>query len=236
MESYAVIWDMDGTLVDTADLHFLAWAELAAELGRPFSRADFAATFGLRNPEIIPMLWGNQFTPEQIGDLGDRKEEKYRAAARQGVTLLPGVRPLLEQLHREGFRQAVGSSAPKANLELILKLTQTQAFFAAVVAMEDTQHGKPNPEVFLTAASRLSVPPGRCLVMEDAPAGVQAAHAGGMKCIAVNFVGHHPADALCAAGADQVVDSLDQVSAATVHRLLSGVESPGAFSQDRTED
>jgi beta-phosphoglucomutase len=232
MEPYAVIWDMDGTLVDTAELHFRAWAELAAELGRAFTRADFAATFGLRNPEIIPKLWGNQFTPEQIANLGDRKEEKYRAAARQGVTLLPGVRPLLEQLHQEGFRQGVGSSAPRANLALILDLTRTRAYFAAVVAMEDTQRGKPDPEVFLTAASRLGVQPGRCLVLEDAPAGVQAARAGGMKCIAVNFVGHHPADALRAAGANRVVDSLEQVSAVTVHRLLSGVESSETFPQD----
>src|SRR5262245_53637711 len=96
---YAVLWYVDGTLVDTAELHFQAWLELCRELGRPFSRADFAATFGRRNPEILHYLFGPRFTAAEIDDLGDRKEEFYRAAARQGVDLLPGVQPLLEGLH-----------------------------------------------------------------------------------------------------------------------------------------
>ncbi len=218
---WAVLWDMDGTLVDTAELHFAAWARLMQELGRPFTRADFAATFGLRNPEIIDQLFGEgRYGPEEVARLGDRKEEMYRAAASRGVTLLPGARELLEELHAAGFQQAIGSSAPRANLELILRLTDTARFFQAVVSMEDTQRGKPDPQVFLVGAERLGVPPARCVVIEDAVAGVQAARAGGMKCIAVRFVGHHPADKLQAAGADLVVPSLAEVSAETLRRLL----------------
>ena len=218
----AVIWDVDGTLVDTAELHFQAWSALCRDLKLPFTRADFTATFGLRNPEIIRQLFGTHYSDAEIADLGDRKEELYRAAARQGVRLLPGVRALLEGLHAAGFRQAVGSSAPRANLDLILRLTDTQRCFDAVVSMEDTQRGKPDPEVFLVAAAKLGVPPGRCLVMEDAVAGVQAARAGGMKCIAVRFAGHHPESKLRDAGADLVVDSLEQVAVETVTRLLHG--------------
>src|SRR5262249_3407048 len=123
--TYAAIWDMDGTLVDTAELHFAAWEAVCRELGRPFSRADFAATFGRRNPEIIRWLFGeNRFDEREIADLGERKEELYRAAARrQGVVPLPGVAALLDGLHRAGFRQAVGSSAPRGNLDLILAMT-----------------------------------------------------------------------------------------------------------------
>lgn len=106
----AVVWDMDGTLVDTADLHFAAWVRLAQELDRPFTRADFAATFGRRNPEILRYLFGEHLTESEVADLGERKEHFYRAAAQQGVELLPGVRPLLEALHAAGFRQAIGSS------------------------------------------------------------------------------------------------------------------------------
>jgi beta-phosphoglucomutase len=221
-DDLAVLWDVDGTLVDTAELHFAAWAELMRERGRPFGRADFAATFGLRNPEILRILFGERLSEQEVADLGDRKEEMYRAAARRGVALLPGVRALLEGLHADGFRQAVGSSAPRANLELILRLTDTGRFFGAVVSMEDTQRGKPDPQVFQVAAERLGVPAGRCAVIEDAVAGVQAAKAGGMKCVAVRFVGHHPEDKLRAAGADLVVPSLEQVSAATVRQLLQG--------------
>jgi beta-phosphoglucomutase family hydrolase len=223
-DGYAVIWDVDGTLVDTAELHFQAWQRLARELGQPFTRADFAATFGRRNPEIIRQLFGSHWTEREIDELGTRKEDYYKAAARQGVDLLPGVRALLEGLKAAGFKQAVGSSAPRGNLDLILGLTRTQPFFDAVVSMEDTQRGKPDPQVFLVAAEKLGVPPGRSLVLEDAVAGVEAAKAGGMKCIAVSFVGHHPDEKLRAAGADLVVRTLERVSVQTVRGLLSARE------------
>jgi beta-phosphoglucomutase len=220
LEARAVIWDMDGTLVDTAELHFASWERLAQEIHNPFTRADFAATFGRRNPEIIRALFGTQYTERQLDELGGRKEEYYRAAARQGVDLLPGVLALLAALQAAGYHQAIGSSAPRANLDLILQLTQTQPFFKAVVSMEDTERGKPDPQVFLVAAAKLGAAPERCLVVEDAVAGVQAAKAGGMKCIAVSFVGHHPQERLTAAGADLVVKTLEQVSVAIVERLL----------------
>jgi beta-phosphoglucomutase len=216
----AVIWDVDGTLVDTAELHFQSWVQLARTLNKPFTRADFAATFGRRNPEIIRALFDGHYTEAEIDDLGFRKEEYYRASARHGVELLPGVRALLEGLRGAGFKQAIGSSAPRQNLDLILELTQTAPFFAALVSQEDTQRGKPDPQVFLVAAERLGVAPTNGVVMEDAVAGVQAAKAGGMKCVAVTFVGHHAPELLKQAGADLVVRTLEKVSAATIERLL----------------
>src|SRR5580658_727747 len=122
---WAVLWDVDGTLVDTAELHFQAWLALAAELGKPFTRADFAGTFGWRNPEIIPKLFGHDYTAEQIAQLGDRKEDLYRVEAAKGVALLPGVRLLLDAVIANGGRQAIGSSAPRRNIDMILDLTQT---------------------------------------------------------------------------------------------------------------
>jgi beta-phosphoglucomutase len=221
-DAYAAIWDVDGTLVDTAELHFQAWLELCRQIGRPFSRVDFAATFGRRNPEIIRQLFGAKYGDAEIAELGYRKEELYRAEAAKGVELLPGVRSLLEGLRDHGFKQAIGSSAPRHNLELILRLTRAEPFFQTIVAMEDTQRGKPDPEVFLVAAQRLGVEPGRCVVLEDAVAGVEAAKAGGMKCIAVRFVGHHPEAALRQAGAELVVPNLEAVSAQSVRELFCG--------------
>ncbi len=217
---YGAIWDVDGTLVDTAELHFEAWRSVAEGKGRPFTRADFAATFGQRNPEILRALFGERLSEQEVAALGEHKEELYRAAAGRGVALLPGVHDLLEGLHRAGFRQAIGSSAPRANLELILRLTGVERFFDAVVGSEETQRGKPDPQVFLLAAERLGVRPPRCVVLEDAVAGVQAAKAGGMRSIAVRFVGHHPEAALRRAGADLVVPTLEQVSADEVLRLF----------------
>jgi beta-phosphoglucomutase len=219
----AVIWDMDGTLVDTAELHFQAWLELCSELGRDFTRADFAATFGRRNAEILDYLFGSRFGPADVARLGDRKEEKYKAAARRdGVQLLPGVRALLDALHAAGFRQAIGSSAPMGNIDLIMHLTGTENVFDAISSAEDTQRGKPDPQVFQVAARKLGVEASRCVVVEDAVAGVQAARAGGMKCIAVSFVGHHPEQALRAVGADLVVKTLEEVSVGTIRLLVGG--------------
>jgi beta-phosphoglucomutase len=219
-EPVGVIWDVDGTLVDTAELHFAAWVKLAAEMGRPFSRDDFAATFGRRNPEIINFLFRREFTEAEIAHIGETKETYYRTEAEKGVQLLPGVRELLDGLQALGAKQAVGSSAPRGNLDLILRITDSRRYFDAIVGMEDTTRGKPDPQVFLVAAQKLGVSPSRCVVLEDAVAGVEAAKAGGMKCVAVTFVGHHPAERLKAAGADQVVKCFTEIDAAAIVALV----------------
>src|SRR6476661_6558210 len=136
-EPCAAIWDVDGTLVDTAELHFAAWERTAREMGRPFSREDFAATFGRRNPDIIRFLFRREFADSEVLDIGERKETYYRSAAEAGVRLLPGVRELLDGLHARGVRQAVGSSAPRGNLDLILRITNARQYFDAIVGMED---------------------------------------------------------------------------------------------------
>lgn len=216
----AALWDMDGTLVDTAEQHFAAWRDVCREEGLEFSQADFSATFGQRNPEIIARLFGDRYGPAESETLAERKEARYRELARTGVALLPGVAALMEGLHRAGWRQAIGSSAPRANLDLILELTGLDRYLGAVVGGGDVRRGKPDPEVFLLGAERLGVVATRCVVFEDAPAGVEAARAAGMRCIAVRFAAHHPAEKLSAAGADHVVATLAEVDVAMVEALL----------------
>jgi beta-phosphoglucomutase len=221
MATPAIIWDVDGTLVDTAKQHFRAWTKLAAEIGRPFTRADFAATFGMRNPEIIRQVFEPNADDARCRELGERKEELYRASVREeGVQLLPGVAALLAAIEAAGWPQAVGSSAPPANLDLLLGLSGTRKFFAAVVTGDDVRRGKPDPEVFLTAAVKLGADVERCVVFEDAVVGVEAARAGGMHCVAVMFVSHHPAEKLRAAGADLVVSSLEDVTLENVKAMV----------------
>ncbi|MSR30657.1 MAG: HAD family phosphatase [Gemmataceae bacterium] len=216
----AILWDMDGTLVDTGELHFEAWGRVCQEENRPFTREDFRATFGKRNQEIIEYLFHGKMSEEETEQFGNLKEEYYRAETRkQGVTLLPGVGNLLSGLKELGALQGIGSSAPKKNLELILELTGIQPFLSTLVAMEDTQRGKPDPQVFQLGAQRLGVQPGHCVVMEDAVAGVQAARAGGMKCVAVRFIGHHDEEKLLQAGANRVVHTLEEVTPMEVFRL-----------------
>ena len=134
MISTAIIWDVDGTLVDTAEQHFRAWTLLAAEIDKPFTRADFAATFGMRNPEILRKLFFADADDLRCRELGERKEDLYRASVREeGTQLLPGVARLLDAFAAAGWPQAVGSSAPPGNLDLLLGLTDTRRYFGAVV-------------------------------------------------------------------------------------------------------
>src|SRR5262245_17868741 len=106
----AVIWDVDGTLVDTAELHFQAWVALAREINKPLTRADFAGTFGWRNPEIIPKLFGSHYSEQEIDALGKQKEDLYRQEAQKGVALLPGARELVAAFSAAKVPQAIGSS------------------------------------------------------------------------------------------------------------------------------
>lgn len=216
-----VIWDLDGTLVNTSNLHFHAWHQVMQERGLTFTHDDFARTFGRRNPEILKLLIGDELDPTQIDTLGEHKEELFRAAAReQGIPLLPGATKLVHDLHQQGWKQAVGSSAPRANIALLLEITCLASHMDSIVAMEDTNAGKPDPEVFLKAAGKLAIPPAWCVVVEDAVFGVQAAKAGGMSCIAVRGGGHSSWEDLEHAGADLVVESLEDVQVHNFERLV----------------
>jgi len=202
------LWDVDGTLVDTAAEHFRAWQKVARELNRTFSEADFARTFGWRNSEILRDWLSPDLDDATCTRLGDRKETLYRERVReQGVDLLPGVGPMLSELRASGIRQVVGSSAPRENVELLLQAARIRHYFDALVTGDDVPRGKPAPDVFLQG---MQTEPKACVVFEDAVAGIQAAKAAHMWCVAIRFVGHHSEERLREAGADLIVPSLSE--------------------------
>jgi len=215
---YAVLWDVDGVLIDSGEQHRRAWEQLAREEHLPYSDDAFWATFGMRNSDIFPRMFGVSGPPERITALGNRKEAIYRDLLKNEAIALPGAKELLAALHEAGYRQALGSSAPPANLEAIIQLFGIASYLDAVVSGEQVTHGKPAPDIFLAGAKRLGVAPAHCLVIEDAPAGVAAAHAGGMRCLAVRRVGQPDAPGLDTA--DALVDSLEHASVALVDQLL----------------
>ncbi|HLZ22110.1 MAG TPA: HAD family phosphatase [Ktedonobacterales bacterium] len=215
---YAVIWDVDGVLLDSAEQHRQAWHALARENGFPYTDAAFWATFGMRNSDIIPRVFGVT-DPARVAALGERKEAVYRELLARQATALPGAAELMAALHAAGYRQALGSSAPEENLRLIVRLLGIGSYLNATVSGETVARGKPAPDIFLAAAATLGVAPARCLVIEDAPAGVAAAHAGGMRALAVRRLGQ--ADAPGLEAAERVVDSLRDVDVALVDGLLS---------------
>ena len=213
----AVLWDMDGVLVDSAPLHSRAWqAALEAE-GVPFKQEDFYHTFGWRNDSIIAYLVGPDVPAEREAAIAAAKELHFRELVRQeGIAPLPGVIEWLERLHERGVPHAVVSSAPRENIAVVLEAIAAAHLFATCVSGEEVARGKPDPESFLLAARRLDLPPAVCVVVEDAPAGVEAGRRAGMAVLAVTT--SHPRESLAAA--TLTVDSLAGLPEDTFAQLL----------------
>ena len=189
----AVIFDMDGVLVDSYHAHFESWKALAASDGVAFDEARFAATFGRTSRDIILRLWPGPPDAVAVRALDDRKEALYREIVGRDFPAMDGARELLTSLRAAGVALAVGSSGPPENVELAVERLGGE-FFAATVTGRDVERGKPDPQVFLLAAERLGVAPQACLVIEDAPDGVEAAHAAGMTAVALLSTGRAAAD------------------------------------------
>jgi beta-phosphoglucomutase len=213
----AVIFDLDGVIVDSAALHRDSWRLLMRELGGDLEESAFWQTFGLRNDAILRRLVGPEVTPEDVRRLGDRKEEIFRTLARGRLRPLPGAEACVRGVRAAGCRAAVASSAPRANIVMMLDELALADQFQAVVSGDDVALGKPNPEIFLRAASALGVPPSRCVVVEDAEAGIEAAKRAGMVAVAVARGAQVPPGL---GAADLVVASLLEVSPDQLCRLV----------------
>ena len=210
----AVLWDMDGTLIDSEELHWVSWRDTMAREGVVIAREQFLASFGQRNDSIIPRWLGSASSPERVHAIGNAKEEMYRRLVRErGISPLPGVSDWLHRLRQEGWMQAIASAAPRANVLAILESLSAVDLFQGIVAAEDVHRGKPDPEVFLTAAKRVGATPDRCIVVEDAVAGIEGARNAGMRSIGVSHNGKH-------LPADVVVTSLDLLDRSAFDHLL----------------
>lgn len=214
----AVIFDMDGVLVDTYQAHYRSWLEIAESEGLSMTEAEFAAAFGRTSREIIAQLWGeDRYDAARIAALDERKEAAFRRIIDADFPAMPGAADLIRSLHENGFRLAVGSSGPPENVAMVLKNLEVGDLFEVVVTGKDVTRGKPDPEVFQIAAQRLGVEPAHCVVIEDAPAGVAAANAGGMVSVGLLSAGRRREDL---ATARIVVESLGELSPQSLRDLL----------------
>ena len=205
------IFDWDGVIINSAAQHEISWERLANECGKTLPENHFKRGFGMKNEVIIPELLGWTTVPVEIRILSLRKEAIYREVVReQGMTALPGVETWLQRLREAGIPCAIGSSTHRENITTTLDVLGLEEFFSVIVTAEDVKRGKPDPEVFLTAAERLSVEPANAVVFEDALVGIAAAKAAGMRVVAVATT--EPKEKL--AHADWVVDRLDELSVA----------------------
>jgi HAD superfamily hydrolase (TIGR01509 family) len=180
-----VIWDLDGVLADTTEAHFQAWATALSSWEVPFDRPLFDRVFGMNNVDTLTELLGRAPTQEEIRGIAERKEGIFRRHAGGLVRPMPGAVRLLDELEQGGWLQGVASSAPQENIDLLVDAFGIRHYFAAILSGDGLPAGKPDPALFLQVAKALHLPPERCVVVEDAPAGVEAARRAGMPCIAV---------------------------------------------------
>ena len=212
---YAIIWDMDGVLVNTGEYHYQAWKQTFSELDVPFSKEQFRATFGMNNAGILKLICGENLPPDKEQRIGEHKEELFREAVKGKAKLLPGVENTLKNFSKWNLKQAIASSAPPKNIEVLVKELEIGKYFDTIISGFDIP-GKPDPGVFLKAARLLNVEPERCVVIEDAVAGVEGAKRAGMKCIAVTTT--NTPDAL--SEADLIFDSLEELKQHTLFALF----------------
>jgi len=203
----AVIFDMDGVLVDSGAHHREAWALMLEELGVAAPPEFWRRTIGRPSIEAVPLLLGEPVEAAEARRLANRKHAHYVRLAARGLPAVTGVVAFVEVLRAHGVPLGVATSARRSDaLELLGPLGLLDRFQALVTA-EDVVRGKPDPEVYVLAAARLGSPPDRCLVFEDAIVGVRAARGAGMRVIAVATT-HEPAE-LLAAGAERAITTFE---------------------------
>lgn len=216
----AVIFDLDGVITDTAEHHYLAWKEIADELELPFTREFNENLKGVSRLESLRLLLsldseGKSYEEEQMNDMAFRKNEIYKRLI-AGITpsdALPGIAELLDELKERGIKTAIASASK--NAFAVIGNLQMESRFDIIVDAATVASSKPDPEVFLSAASQLGIKPEHCLGVEDAAAGVEAILAAGMTAVAIGRPEHFPdADRVFASTAELTVERLAEIHAA----------------------
>lgn len=217
----AVIFDCDGLIVDTETPDYLAWTALYARYGWEFPRDRWLQNIGRNDNPFDPLepfrRPGSPLGPDAASSLW---REYHAALARDYLTPLPGVVPLLAALRNHGIRTAVASSSRARRVRDLLTTVGLASQFDAIAGGDEVAHAKPAPDVYLLACRRLGVRPDACVALEDSENGVRAAVAAGMRCIAVPSPLTRGLDF---SAADLVVETLDQVTVNTIR----SVGSPG---------
>lgn len=180
-----VIFDMDGVLVDNRDAHIEAFEQLFAKYGVPFDREKFMCCFGMTNDMIFARQAPELLEKHSVAELSLEKEQLYRANFEKSIAPTRGLVDFLKSLKAHGIRISVGSSGNTRNVNFVLSRCHIAEYFDAIADGDMISHGKPDPEVYLLAAKLLGLDPSECVVVEDAPVGIEAARRAGMAVVAL---------------------------------------------------
>ncbi|HEY9788211.1 MAG TPA: HAD family phosphatase [Candidatus Obscuribacterales bacterium] len=207
----ALIFDMDGVLVDSEPLHLLAYQELLSAFGCLYTEEDNRQYLGRKDIDCAVGLIERFRLPLTAFGLVEKKEEILHRLFREKLQLRPGVLSTLNTAKGQKLPMAVASSATLPTIRLVVETVRIDGYFRTLCSGDEVANGKPQPDVFLLAAERLGIDPGQCLVIEDTYNGVCAAKAAGMKCIAIPCLATQHQDL---SHADFVMRSLEQVDLA----------------------
>ncbi|WP_187261567.1 HAD family hydrolase [Pontibacter beigongshangensis] len=181
----ALLFDLNGTMIDDMQFHTQAWHQILTEdLGAELSYDEVKGHMYGKNSEVLARIFGKEHFPEdRVTEISFEKERRYQKAYFEHLKLINGLDAVLEQAYEKGIKMAVGSAAIPFNIDFVLDNLNIRHFFDAVVSADDVNESKPDPETFVKAAQLLGVDPADCIVLEDAPKGVEAARNAGMPCV-----------------------------------------------------
>jgi HAD superfamily hydrolase (TIGR01509 family) len=195
MNSFAFVFDMDGVIVDTNPYHKITLRQFAEKYGYQLSEEELLKKiYGRTNKEWIPNLFGRALSSTEVAAFGEEKEKMFRDLYKNDMKPLAGLREFLDRMDELKIPSAIGTSAPRANLDFILDELGLRKYFPITLDEADVTHGKPNPEVYIKCAARLNMPPAQCIVFEDSLSGIASARAAG--CPVVGCATTHTAQEL----------------------------------------
>ncbi|GAB3882577.1 HAD family hydrolase [Spirosoma agri] len=217
--TFAVLFDMDGVLVDNTDFHINAWIKFAQDKGFPLTRDQYVENINGRvSADAMAYVFKRPIEPGELIVLTEEKEAIYRELYRPYLQPAPGLMAFLDALKAQHVRLAVGTSAPMSNVHFTLDGLLLRSYFDAIVDASMVRHGKPDPEIYLKAAEKVGVEPARCVVFEDAFAGIQAGLRAGMAVVAVATT--HTREELADSGASLIIDNFDGLTVDTIRDLV----------------
>lgn len=220
MRQIAIIFDMDGVIVDNHQYHLKSWLSFFEKYGISMTEQEYKEQINGRVlDDILPKMLGKSLSSDQISEYGEEKESLYRELYLKDIRPTPGLKHFLEELEQHRISKAVATSAPPVNVKFTMEYTELAPYFPVIIDDTMVTKGKPNPEVYLTAAQKLNTPPSQCVVFEDALLGIQAGKNAGMKVVGVATT--HTRRELEAADTDLIINNFEGLYLSKLMDLLN---------------
>lgn len=186
MKKYeAFLFDLNGTMINDMPYHIKAWHRILNELGADISLERAREESYGKNHELLERVFPGRFSMEEKDKMSFEKEKQYQEEFASEMKLIDGLETFLKETRKAKIKMAIGSAAITFNIDFVLDGLHIRNYFDAIVSSDDVKKSKPDPETWLQCARKLNVVPGKCLVFEDVPKGVEAALNAGMKAVVI---------------------------------------------------